>query len=148
MKPLIIKAGTTIPELHASINEHVKLELNQSLTAIDIYVCDDHLRIACRIDAVDHIMSDIIKMIRIPGETIVCHEAIELDAQFVDYTQWPIVCNDRQLQFRLKMAFGLSEVYECRAGREYLKTTDYDARMFFEEKYGLINITKYLTKLN
>ena len=148
MKPLIVKAGTTMPELHALINEHVKLELNQSLTAVDIYVGDDHLRIACRIDAMDQIMADVVKTVRIPGESVICHEAIGLDEQFVDYTQWPIVCNGRQLQFRLKMAFGLSEVYECRSGREYLKTTDYDARMFFEEKYGLINITKYLTKLD
>jgi len=144
MKAIIIEDNL----LKATKAELKQLNVASELTAIDIYVGDDHLRIACRIDAVDQIMSDIIKMIRIPGETIVCHEAIELDAQFVDYTQWPIVCNGRQLQFRLKMAFGLSEVYECRAGREYLKTTDYDARMFFEEKYGLINITKYLTKLN
>lgn len=148
MKPLFIKAGTTMPELHALITEHVKLELNQSLTAIDIYVGDDHLRIACRIDAVDQIMDDVMKLIRIPGETVICHEAIGLDEQFVDYTQWPVVFNGRQLQFRLKRTFGLSEVYECRSGKEYLKTTDYDVRMFFEEKYGLINITKYLTKLD
>lgn len=145
MKACIIIEDNLLQAMKAELKQ---LNVASELTAIDIYIGDDHLRIACRIDAVDQIMSDIIKMIRIPGETIVCHEAIELDTQFVDYTQWPIVCNGRQLQFRLKMAFGLSEVYECRAGREYLKTTDYDARMFFEEKYGLINITKYLTKLN
>ena len=116
--------------LAESALQEMQRNVASELTAIDIYVGDDHLRIACLTGMVDMIMADVMKTVRIPGETIVCHEVIELGAQFVDYTQWPIVCNDRQLQFRLKMAFGLSEVYECRAGREYLKTTDYDARMF------------------
>lgn len=147
MKSLIVKAGTTMPELHALINEHVKLELNQSLTAIDIYVGDDHLRIACRIDAVDQIMEDVVKMINIPGELVMCHEAIELDSSFVDYTKWPLILNRGKLRDTLMEAFGLVRMFECRADDNcYIKTTGYG----FAHEFAKIHecqITKYLTKL-
>lgn len=148
MKPLIIKAGTTMPELHALIKEHVKLELNQSLTAIDIYVGDDHLRIACRIDAVDQIMSDIIKMIRIPGETIVCHEAIELDSSFVDYTKWPLVTNIRQLSYQLITKLGLVWMWECKGPKHYMKTTCVPLAEECALRYSEHGtVEKYLTRL-
>lgn len=148
MKPLFIKAGTTMPELHALITEHVKLELNQSLTAVDIYVGDDHLRIACRIDAVDQIMEDVMKTVRIPGETIVCHEAIELDSSFVDYTKYPMCMNGRQLRYQLQIKFKLHWEYECRFDdRYYIKTTDKDLAQQFAE-FHHCSIYKHLTKCN
>jgi hypothetical protein len=146
MKPLFIKAGTPMPELHALITEHVKLELNQSLTAIDIYVGDDHLRIACQVNAVDQIMEEIMKLIHIPGETIVCHEAIELDEQFVDYTKWPLILNRGKLRDTLMEAFGLVRMFECKADNCYIKTTGYG----FAHEFAKIHecqITKYLTRL-
>lgn len=147
MKPLIVKAGTTIPELHALITEHVKLELNQSLTAIDIYVGDDHLRIACLVNTVDQIMEDVMKLIRIPGETIVCHEAIELDSSFVDYTKWPLILNRGMLRDTLMKAFGLVRMFECRADDNcYIKTTGYGFAHEFA-KIHECSINKYLTKL-
>ena len=147
MKPLIIKAGTTIPELHALITEHVKLELNQSLTAVDIYVGDNHLRIACRIDAVNQIMEDVMKTVRIPGETVICHEAIALDACFVDYTKYPMCMNGRQLRYQLQTKFKLHWEYECRFDdRHYIKTTDRDLAQQFAEFYQHCSIYKHLTR--
>lgn len=147
MKPLIVKAGTTIPELHALITKHVKLELNQSLTAINIYVGDDHLRIACRVDAVDQIMEDVLKIVRIPGELVMCHEAIELDSNFVDYTKYPMCINGRQLRFQLRMHFKLHWEYECIFnGSTYIKTTDKDLAQQFAE-FHHCSISKYLTRL-
>lgn len=147
MKPLIVKAGTTMPELHALITEHVKLELNQSLTAVDIYVGDDHVRIACRIDAVDQIMEDVMKTVRIPGESVICHEAIELDSILVDYTQYPICANGRQLRYQLKKHFNLDWMYECiDPGIDYMLTSD----LGFASEFASIHecqIAKYLTKL-
>lgn len=148
MKPLIIKAGTTMPELHALITEHVKLELNQSLTAIDIYVGDDYLRIACRVDAVGQIMEDVVQMIRIPGEMVMCHEAFELDSQFVDYTQWPLVTNSRQLSYQLITKLGLVWMWECKGQKHYMKTTCVplaEECALRYSKYGTVE--KYLTKL-
>lgn len=147
MKPLIIKAGTTIPELHALINEHVKLELNQSLTAVDIYIGEDHLRIACRIDAVDQIMEDVMKTVHIPGESVICHEAIELDSSFVDYTKYPMCMNGRQLRYQLQTKFKLHWEYECIFnGRTYVKTTDKNLAQQFAE-FHHCSISKYLTRL-
>jgi hypothetical protein len=149
MKPLIIKAGTTMPELHVLINEHVNLELNQSLTAVDIYVGDDHLRIACRVDAVDQLMEDTIKMIRIPGETVICHESIELDSRFVDYTQWPLVTNIRQLSYQLITKLGLVWMWECKGPKHYMKTTCVplaEECALRYSKYGG-TVKKYLTRL-
>lgn len=148
MKPLIVKAGTTMPELNALINEHVKLELNQSLTAVDIYVGDDHVRIACRIDAVDQIMEDVMKMIRIPGESVICHESFKLeDSRFVDYTKWPLILNRGKLRETLMEVFGLVRMFECRADDNcYIKTTGYR----FAHEFAKIHecqITKYLTRL-
>lgn len=147
MKPLIVKAGTTMPELNALINEHVKLELNQSLTAVDIYVGDDHLRIACRIDAVDQIMEDVMKTVRIPGESVICHEAIELESSFVDYTEYPMCMNGRQLRYQLKKYLKLDWMYECiDPGIDYMLTSD----LGFASEFASIHecqITKYLTKL-
>jgi hypothetical protein len=146
MKLLIVKAGTTMPELNALINEHVKLELNQSLTAVDIYVGDDHLRIACRIDAVDQIMEDVVKMINIPGESVMCHEAIELDSSFVDYTKWPLILNKGKLRDTLMEAFGLVRMFECRAENCYIKTTGYGLASEFASIHEC-TINKYLTRL-
>lgn len=147
MKPLIIKAGTTVPELHALITEHVKLELNQSLTAIDIYVGDDHLRIACRVDAVDQIMEDVMKLVHIPGEGVICHESINLDSHFVDYTKYPMCLNGRQLRYQLKKHFKLNWMYECiNPGIDYMRTTD----LGFASEFASIHscqINKYLTRL-
>lgn len=147
MKPLIVKAGTTMPELHALINEHVKLDLNQSLTAIDIYVGDDHLRIACRIDAVDQIMEDIMKVVRIPGESVICHEAIELESSFVDYTEYPMCMNGRQLRYQLKKYLKLDWMYECiDPGIDYMLTSD----LGFASEFASIHecqIAKYLTRV-
>jgi hypothetical protein len=146
MKPLIIKAGTTMPELHALITEHVKLELNQSLTAVDIYVGDDHLRIACRVDAVDQIMEDVMKTVRIPGESVLCLEAIELESSFVDYTEYPMCMNGRQLRYQLQTKFKLHWEYECIFnGHTYVKTTDKDLAQQFAE-FHHCSIYKHLTK--
>lgn len=147
MNPLIVKAGTTVPELQALITWHVKLELNQSLTAIDIYVGNDHLRIACRIDSVDQIMEDVMKMINIPGETVICHEAIELDSTLVDYTKWPLVLNKGKLRDTLMEAFGLVRMFECRAADNcYIKTTGYGHASEFAKVHEC-EIKKYLTRL-
>ena len=147
MKPLIVKAGTTMPELHALITEHVKLELNQSLTAVDIYVGDDHLRIACQVNAVDQIMEDVMKVVRIPGESVICHEAIELESSFVDYTEYPMCMNGRQLRYQLKKYLKLDWLYECiDPDIDYMLTTD----LGFASEFAQIHecsINKYLTKL-
>jgi hypothetical protein len=147
MEPLIIKAGTTMPELHALITKHVKLELNQSLTAVDIYVGDDHLRIACQVNSVDQIMEDIMKVVRIPGESVICHEAIELESSFVDYTEYPMCMNGRQLRYQLQTKFKLHWEYECRFDdRHYIKTTDKDLAQQFSESYQHCIIYKQLTR--
>ena len=147
MKPLIVKAGTTMPELHALITEHVKLELNQSLTAIDIYVGDDHLRIACPVNVVNQIMEDVLKIVRIPGETVICHEAIDLDSILVDYTKYPVCANGRQLRYQLKKCFNLDWMYECvDPGIDYMLTSD----LGFASEFAQIHecsINKYLTRL-
>lgn len=147
MKQLFIKAGTPMLELPALITEHVKLELNQSLTAIDIYVGNDHLRIACLVDAVDQIMEDVMKLVRIPGETVICHEAIELDPSFVDYTKYPMCMNGRQLRYQLQAKFKLHWEYECiYNGYPYVKTIDKDVAQQFTE-FHHCSINKYLTRL-
>lgn len=143
MKPLIVKAGTTMPELNALINEHV----NQSLTAIDIYVGDDHLRIACPVNVVNQIMEDVLKIVRIPGESVICHEAIELESSFVDYTEHPMCRNGRQLRYQLKKYLKLDWMYECiDPGIDYMLTSD----LGFASEFASIHecsINKYLTKL-
>lgn len=147
MKQLIVKAGTTIPELHVLITEHVKLDLNQSLTAIDIYVGDDHLRITCLTGMVDMIMEDVMKTMRIPSETIVCHESINLDQHFVDYTKYPMCMNSRQLRYQLQTKFKLHWKYECIFNSHtYVKTTDKNLAQQFAE-FHHCSINKYLTKL-
>lgn len=146
-QPLIVKAGTTMPELHALINEHVKLELNQSLTAIDIYVGDDHLCIACPVNVVNQIMEDVMKLVYVPGEGVICHESINLDSHFVDYTKYPMCLNGRQLRYQLKKHFKLDWIYECiNPGIDYMRTTD----LGFASEFASIHecsINKYLTKL-
>ena len=143
MKPLVIKAGTTVPELRALIKEHV----NQSLTAIDIYIGDDHLRIACPVNVVNQIMEDVLKIVRIPGETVICHEAIYLDSILVDYTKYPVCSNGRQLRYQLKKHFNLDWMYECvDPGIDYMLTSD----LGFASEFAQIHecsINKYLTKL-
>lgn len=143
MKPLVIKAGTTVPELRALIKEHV----NQSLTAIDIYVGDDHLRIACPVNVVNQIMEDVLKIVRIPGETVICHEAIDLDSILVDYTKYPVCANGRQLRYQLKKHFNLDWMYECvDPNIDYMLTSD----LGFASEFAQIHecsINKYLTRL-
>lgn len=127
--------------------QEMQLNAASQLTAIDIYVGEDRLRIACRIDAVDQIMADTMKLIRIPGELVMCHEAIELDSSFVDYTKWPLILNKGKLRDTLMEAFGLVRMFECRADDNcYIKTTGYG----FAHEFAKIHecqITKYLTKL-
>ncbi len=85
----------------------MQLNVASQLTAIDIYVGDDHMRIACRIDSADKIMEDVMKLVRIPGDLVMCHESIELDSSLVDYTKWPLISNRGQLTNALMEAFGL-----------------------------------------
>ena len=126
--------------------KEMQLNVASQLTAIDIYVGDDHLRIACRIDAVDQIMEDVVKMINIPGELVMCHEAIELDSSFVDYTKWPLILNKGKLRDTLMEAFGLVRMFECRAENCYIKTTGYGLASEFANIHSC-KINKYLTRL-
>jgi hypothetical protein len=123
-----------------------QLNVASELTAIDIYVGDDHLRITCRIDAVDQIMEDVVKMINIPGESVICHEAIELDSSFVNYTKWPLILNKGKLRDTLMEAFGLVRMFECRAENCYIKTTGYGLASEFASIHEC-TINKYLTRL-
>jgi hypothetical protein len=125
-----------------------QLNVASELTAIDIYVGDDHLRITCRIDAVDQIMTNVMEMINIPGELVMCHEAIELDSSFVDYTQWPLVTNIRQLSYQLITKLGLVWMWECKGPKHYMKTTCVPLAEECALRYsahGTVN--KYLTRL-
>lgn len=143
MKAIIIEDNL----LQAMKAELKQLNVASELTAIDIYVGDDHLRIACLTGMVDMIMTDVMKTVRIPGETIVCHEAISLDSSFVDYTEYPMCMNGRQLRFQLQMHFKLHWEYECRFDdRHYIKTTDKDLAQQFSESYQHCSIYKHLTK--
>jgi hypothetical protein len=126
-----------------------QLNVASELTAIDIYVGDDHLRITCRIDMVDQIMEDVVKMINIPGELVMCHEAIELDSSFVDYTKWPLVTNIRQLSYQLITKLGLVWMWECKGPKHYMKTTCVplaEECALRYSKYGG-TVKKYLTRL-
>jgi hypothetical protein len=127
--------------------QEMQLNVASQFTAIDIYVGDDHLRIACRIDAVNQIMEDVLKIVRIPGESVICHEAIELDSSFVDYTKYPMCMNGRQLRYQLKKCFKLDWMYECiDPGIDYMLTSD----LGFASEFASIHecsINKYLTKL-
>jgi hypothetical protein len=123
-----------------------QLNVASELTAIDIYVGEDRLRIACRIDAVDQIMTNVMEMINIPGELVMCHEAIELDSSFVDYTKWPLILNRGKLRDTLMEAFGLVRMFECRAENCYIKTTGYGLASEFASIHEC-TINKYLTKL-
>ena len=123
-----------------------QLNVASELTAIDIYVGNDHLRISCRIDAVIQIMEDVMEMIKIPGETVMCHEVIELDSSFVDYTKWPIILNKGKLRDALMEAFGLVRMFECRSGNCYIKTTGYGHASEFAKVHEC-SIDKYLTRL-
>lgn len=127
--------------------QEMQRNVASQLTAIDIYVGDDHLRIACRVDAVDQLMEDVLKIVRIPGESVICHEAIELDSSFVDYTKYPLCLNGRQLRYQLQMHFKLHWEYECRFDdRHYIKTTDKDLAQQFSESYQHCIIYKQLTR--
>lgn len=142
MKAIIIEDNF----LKAMKAELKQLDVASQLTAVDIYVGEDCLRITCRIDAVDQIMEDVMKMINIPGETVVCHEAIELDSSFVDYTKWPLVSNTGKLRSTLIEAFGLVRMFECRADNCYIKTTGYGHASEFAKVHEC-QINKYLMKL-
>lgn len=127
--------------------QEMQLNVASELTAIDIYVGDDHLRIACLIGMTDMIMEDIVKMVRIPGVTIMCHEAFNLDDHFVDYTKWPLVLNRGKLVEILMKTFGLVRMFECKADDNcYIKTTGYGFASEFA-KIHECQITKYLTRL-
>lgn len=133
--------------LAESALQEMQLNVASQLTAIDIYVGDDHLRIACRIDAVDQIMEDVVQMIRIPGEMVMCHEAINLDDCFVDYTKYPMVRAQWHIRHILKKHFGLVRIFECTSDDGcYLKTTGYGLASEFA-KIHECSINKYLTKL-
>lgn len=133
--------------LAESALQEMQRNVVSELTAIDIYVGDDYLRIACRGDAVDQIMEDVVQMIRIPGEMVMCHEAFELDSSFVDYTKYPMCINCRQLRFKLQMHFKLHWEYECRFDdRHYIKTTDKDLAQQFSWNWQHCSIYKHLTR--
>lgn len=143
MKAIIIEDNL----LKAMKAELKQLNVASELTAIDIYVGDDHLRIACRVDAVDQIMEDIMKTVRIPGETIVCHEAINLDQHFVDYTKYPMCKHGRQLRYQLKKYLKLEWMYECiDPGIDYMLTSDLGFATEFAQIHEC-SINKYLTRL-
>ena len=144
MKVIIIEDNL----LQAMKAELKQLNVASELTSIDIYVGDDHLRITCLIGMVDMIMEDIIKMIRIPGESVICHESFNLeDSSFVDYSKWPLILNRGKLRDTLMEAFGLVRMFECRADDNcYIKTTGYGFAHEFA-KIHACQITKYLTKL-
>ena len=143
MKVIIIEDNL----LKAMQAELKQLNVASELTAVDIYVGDDHLRITCLTGMVDMIMADVMKIVRIPGETIVCHEAIELDSSFVDYTKYPMCMNGRQLRYQLKKYLKLDWMYECiDPGIDYMLTTD----LGFASEFAKIHecsIDKYLTRL-
>ena len=144
MKVIIIEDNL----LKAMKAELKQLNVASELTSIDIYVGDDHLRIACLTGMVGMIMEDIIKMIRIPGESVICHESFNLeDSSFVDYSKWPLILNRGKLRDTLMEAFGLVRMFECRADDNcYIKTTGYG----FAHEFAKIHdcqITKYLTRL-
>jgi hypothetical protein len=127
--------------------QEMQLNVASQLTAVDIYVGDDHLRIACQVNAVDKIMEDVMQLIRIPGETIVCHEAIELDSSFVDYTKYPMRMNGRRLRYQLKKHFKLDWMYECiDPGIDYMLTSDLGFAIKFAQIHEC-SINKYLTRL-
>lgn len=143
MKVIIIEDNL----LKAMKAELKQLNVASELTSIDIYVGDDHLRIACQVDAVDQIMEDVMKLVHIPGEGVICHEAIALDSCFVDYTKYPMCMNRRQLRYQLQMHFKLHWEYECRFDdRHYIKTTDKDLAQQFSESYQHCVIYKQLTR--
>lgn len=132
--------------LAESALQEMQRNVASELTAIDIYVGDDYLRIACRVDAVDQIMEDVVHMVRIPGEMVMCHEAFELDPRFVDYSKWPLILNRGKLRDTLMEAFGLVRMFECKSDNCYIKSTGYG----FAHEFAKIHecqITKYLTKL-
>lgn len=144
MKVIIIEDNL----LKAMEAELKQLNVASELTSIDIYVGDDHLRITCLTGMVGMIMEDITKMIRIPGESVICHESFNLeDSSFVDYSKWPLILNRGTLRDTLMEAFGLVRMFECRADDNcYIKTTGYG----FAHEFARIHecqITKYLTKL-
>jgi hypothetical protein len=126
--------------------QEMQLNVASQLTAVDIYVGEDRLRIACRIDAVDQIMTNVMEMINIPGELVMCHEAIELDSSFVNYTKWPLILNKGKLRDTLMEAFGLVRMFECRAENCYIKTTGYGLASEFASIHEC-TINKYLTRL-
>lgn len=126
--------------------QEMQLNVASQLTAVDIYVGEDRLRIACRIDTADQIMEDVVKMINIPGELVMCHEAIELDSSFVDYSKWPLILNRGKLRDTLMEAFGLVRMFECRAENCYIKTTGYGLASEFASIHEC-TINKYLTRL-
>lgn len=143
MKAIIIEDNL----LKAMKAELKQLNVASELTAIDIYVGDDHLRIACLIGMVDMIMEDVTKMIRIPGESVICHESFKLeDSIFVDYSKWPLILNRGKLRDTLMEAFGLVRMFECRAGNCYIKSTGYGLVHEFA-KIHECTINKYLTRL-
>lgn len=143
MKAIIIEDNF----LKATKAELKQLDVASELTAVDIYVGDDHLRISCRVDAVGQIMTEVMKVVRIPGETVICHEAIELESSFVDYTEHPMCRNGRQLRYQLKKHFKLDWMYECiDPNIDYMLTTD----LGFASEFAQIHecsINKYLTRL-
>lgn len=137
-----------MPELNALINEHVKRELNQSLTAVDIYVGDDHLRISCPIDRVDRIMADVMALIRIPGETVVCHEVINLNEAFTDYSKWPLVSHHKHLANLFRQYLKLVPMLEYQIDNYYVKTTAESLVKIMQETLGKHgNLQAYWTRL-
>jgi hypothetical protein len=128
------------------IEGNFRKAMKVELTSIDIYVGDDHLRIVCLTGMVDMIIADVMKTVRIPGETIVCHESINLDQHFVDYAKYPMCRNGRQLRYQLQTKFKLHWEYECIFnGHTYVKTTDKDLAQQFAE-FHHCSIYKHLTK--
>lgn len=143
MKVIIIEDNL----LKAMKSELKQLNVASELTSIDIYVGDDHLRISCLTGMVDMIMEDITKMIRIPGESVICHESFNLeDSNFVDYTKWPLILNRGKLQTTLMEAFGLVQMFECGTDKCYIKSTGHELVREFA-KIHKCQITKYLTRL-
>lgn len=143
MKAIIIEDNL----LKAMKAELKQLNVASELTSIDIYVGDDHLRISCLTGMVDMIMEDITKMIRIPGESVICHESFKLeDSSFADCSKWPLILNRGKLRDTLIKEFGLVRMFECRAENCYIKTTGYGFASEFA-KIHECQITKYLTRL-
>ena len=123
-----------------------QLNVASQLTSIDVYVGDNHLRIVCRVDLVDTIMENIMLKIRIPGETVICHESINLDSCYTDYTKYPLCNNGRQVNYQLQKAFGLRWMYRCKTRNHYIQTTSLPFAAAFSERHGGV-ISKYLTRL-